>query len=321
MKLLKCAPCRLAFALGWFAAQVIIPSAAPCAAGVNPGVVEITSPGDYQQVVAVSDAHGMYKPLLTLLRSGKIIDKVNNWSAGKTLLIVVGDSINKGPDSVDIIDLWMSLYEQAPRSGGRIIHLLGNHEAEFLADPKENDKATEFRDELRSKGYKVKEFGKPGYPRGDFLLAMPVAARVGKWLFCHAGLLPDNTWEHFTDKAAKVIQSGDYSAKFLLGEESVLESKDWWDSGEGRKNLKKRLSDTGLFGVVFGHQNKALDAEGRNAISGDRRLIKIDNGMSPDGGSNPGSLLVFPHPTELLSAAPANVQTIPSGGTAKPLRP
>jgi len=318
MKILRSASLHLAFALGCFFA---LPTQAPCAADVNPGVVEVNFPGDYRQVVAVSDVHGMYKPLLALLRNGRIIDKANNWSAGKTLLIVDGDSVNKGPDSVETLELWMSLSEQAPREGGRVIHLLGNHEAEFLSDPKENNKVSEFRDELRAKGHKVKEFTHAGYPYADFLLGMPVAARVGKWLFCHSGLLPDASWGSFTAQAANAVQAGDYASQFLIGDHSILEAKDWWSKPQGRADLERRLSAAGLFGVVFGHQDKALGAEGRNAISADGRLIKIDNGMAPEGGSHPGSLLIFTRPVELSSAAPVSVQTIPAAGVPKPLRP
>ncbi len=293
----------------------------PLAAAVNPGVAEVDSPGKYGWVAVISDVHGMYEPLVTLLRNAKVIDSGNKWAAGNTLLIVTGDSINKGPDSVDTIDLWMSLSRQAPAFGGRVIHLLGNHEAELLFDAKGSGKTNEFREELKEKGMQLREFTRPGYPRADFIYSMPVAARVGKWLFCHSGLLPDNTWEHFTAKAAAVVQSGDYGAKFLLGPDSVLESDDWWATAAGRNDLERRLSDNGLFGVVFGHRTKALNIEGRNGISGDRRIIKIDNGMSPDAGSNPGELLVFTEPAELAKASPATVHTISSDGTAKLLKP
>jgi hypothetical protein len=51
--------------------------------------------------------------------------------------------------------------------------------------------------------------------------------------------------------------------------------------------------------VVFGHQPKAMKIADESGISRDGRLIKIDNGMAPDAGSNDGSILVFPNPKEL----------------------
>lgn len=293
----------------------------PAHGGGNPGVAEIEFPGDYSKVVAVSDVHGMYKPLLALLLSGGIIDKAGNWTAGRTLLIVAGDSIDKGPDSLGTLDLWLALSRQAAQYGGRVIHLLGNHEAEFLADPEGGKKASDFRKELKAKGVSLKEVTRPGHARADFLLAMPVAARVGKWLFCHSGLLPDKSWDDFTGKAAEVLKAGDYGSKFLLGDDSILENRDWWESAAGRRELEKRLSAAGLFGVVFGHQGKALGAEGRAAVSGDHRLVKIDNGMPPEAGSHAGSLLIFPRPVELSTAARAGLQVMPSGGKVRPLTP
>ncbi|HAH32041.1 MAG TPA: hypothetical protein DCL44_06985 [Elusimicrobia bacterium] len=318
LKILKNTCSRLALIPVCFCALSVVPATA---ASVNPGVVEIDYPGEYVRIIAVSDIHGMYASLQVMLRSARLIDTANNWTAGKTLLIVVGDSIDKGPDSLDTIDLWMRLQQQAPLYGGRLIHSLGNHEAEFLSDPKRSNKTADFREELKAKGVRLKELTVHGYPRADFLFSMPVAVRVGKWLFCHSGLLPDKSWRHFTAKAAEVVQSGNYGAKFLSGADSILENGNWWMDSTGRGILESRLSDNDLFGVVFGHRSKALNAEGRNAISQDRRLIKIDNGMAPEAGAHPGSLLVFPHPVDLSSAAPASVQTILSGGLPKPLRP
>ena len=44
----------------------------------------------------------------------------------------------------------------------------------------------------------------PDKPYGKFLAEMPIAARVGKWLFCHAGLYPGPTWPEFSVAAIAV---------------------------------------------------------------------------------------------------------------------
>ncbi|MFA6434833.1 MAG: metallophosphoesterase [Elusimicrobiales bacterium] len=286
----------------------------------NPGTIEIKFPSNYDRVAAVSDIHGMYPSLVTLLRAGGIMDKNNKWSAGKTLLVVTGDSIDKGGDIVDTVDLWISLSDQAGPDGGKVIHLLGNHEAEFLAGPKKSEKAEGFRRELDAKGIPLKEYTHSGHSRADFLLSMPVAAKVGKWLFCHAGLMPDMSWKDLTHKAAKALQAGNYSAPILLGTDSILAAKGWWETPEGRKDLKKRLSAADMYGVVFGHQPKALSVVGASAVTQDGRIVKIDNGMPPEAGLHPGSLLVFPNPSE-MEAGPAQMLTVSPDGAITPLLP
>ncbi len=284
----------------------------PSSVGV-PGVL-LDSPDKYSKVFAVSDAHGMYSNLVPLLQTGGIIDSGHHWSAGKSLLIVIGDSIDKGPDSVDIIDLWIQLAREAESSGGKVLHLLGNHEAEFLNDSSHDKKAKEFLKELASKKISPDEFSDPSKPRGQFMLSMPLAAVIGKWLFCHAGFLPAGQVSDLSKKASDLISQKQYGDDLFIGSDSILESKAWWASGsDSRQQLEGRLSDNGLYGVVFGHQPSALNVKGADAISDDGRLIKVDNGMAPQSGAHFGSLLVFTQPQELGQATAPHVFTIHSG--------
>lgn len=281
-----------------------------------PGVL-LESPDKYSKVFAMSDAHGMFSNLVPLLQTGGIVDSGNHWAAGKALLIVIGDSIDKGPDSVDVIDLWIQLAREAEASGGKVVHLLGNHEAEFLSDSSHDKKAKEFLKELASKKISPSEFSDPSKPRGQFMLSMQLAAVVGKWLFCHAGFLPAGQIADLSKKASDLISQKQYGDDLFIGTDSILEAKAWWATGsDTRQQLEGRLSDNSLNGVVFGHQPSALNVKGADAISDDGRLIKIDNGMAPEAGAHPGSLLVFTQPQELGQAAAPHVVTLRSGDSS-----
>src|SRR5215472_3854077 len=109
------------------------------------------------EVIALGDVHGGYDRLAHLLSAAGLIKSDPSaktgyaWSGGNRLLVCTGDLIDKGDRSIEVIDLMMGLQDQAPASGGEVIVTMGNHEAEFLANP-ENKKATEFRAELQGKG-------------------------------------------------------------------------------------------------------------------------------------------------------------------------
>src|SRR4051812_37676554 len=75
----------------------------------NIGVVQITNPEIYSRVVAISDVHGMWQNLFALLVTSHLIDENLNWLGGKTLMIVVGDFIDKGPDSLYVMDFLMNI--------------------------------------------------------------------------------------------------------------------------------------------------------------------------------------------------------------------
>jgi hypothetical protein len=220
------------------------------------------------------------------------------WIGGKSLLIVLGDSIDKGYNSVGVIDLWMSLQDQAERMQGRIVHLLGNHEAEFISDPQDK-KGKVFREEIQSKNISLKEFSNPTYPRARFLRSMPLAARVGNWMFSHSGNYPDQTWSDFSAKASKILSKGNFLDSFVLGPDSILEAKKWELNPTTRSQVESSLSESGFVGAVFGHQPDALKISGQCGTSKNHRLIKIDNGMAPQAGSNPGSILIFSNSQDL----------------------
>lgn len=80
------------------------------------------------RIVAVSDIHGAYDVLVTTFQAAGVIDDELNWNGAETHLVITGDLLDRGPDSRKVLDLIMRLERQAPKSGGRVHQLLGNHE-------------------------------------------------------------------------------------------------------------------------------------------------------------------------------------------------
>ncbi|HLK51496.1 MAG TPA: metallophosphoesterase [Bryobacteraceae bacterium] len=82
-----------------------------------------------QRVVAVGDVHGDYHQFVDVLQAAGVIDRKNKWVGGKTHLVQTGDVLDRGPDSRKVMDLLMELEIQAPKAGGAVHALIGNHEA------------------------------------------------------------------------------------------------------------------------------------------------------------------------------------------------
>ncbi|MDE2141599.1 MAG: metallophosphoesterase [Elusimicrobia bacterium] len=302
-----------------FAALALILVAVPWARAAAPGVVEIPDASVYSQVLAVSDVHGMRPALDALLKGAGVIGDDGRWAAGNTLLIVVGDSIDKGPQSLEVLDEWIDLQPQAAAAGGRVVHLLGNHEAEFLASPGHSRKAAELYAELQARGIPVGDLTDPAKRYGRFLLSEPLAARVGRWLFCHAGLYPGPNWASFKSAASAALGSGAYGDDLLQADDSILEAKDWWKDPSARAALEAKLTADGMYGLVQGHQPKAYGFPNRIGALDGGRLVKIDGGMAPEAGSHPGGMLRFSNPSQMNAAAPADLQAVGPDGSASPV--
>jgi hypothetical protein len=81
-----------------------------------------------ERVVAIGDVHGAYDRFVAILRAAGLVDGRERWSGGRAVLVQTGDVVDRGADSRRALDLLRRLEREAPRAGGRVHALLGNHE-------------------------------------------------------------------------------------------------------------------------------------------------------------------------------------------------
>lgn len=82
-----------------------------------------------QRIVAVGDLHGDFSAWHAIALNAGITDASGHWAAGRTILVQMGDVTDREPDSLKIIRGLQQLQREAPRKGGKVIVVLGNHEA------------------------------------------------------------------------------------------------------------------------------------------------------------------------------------------------
>jgi len=81
------------------------------------------------RLVAVGDVHGNGDGLAAILHQAALIDDTGKWSGGTATLVQLGDCFDRGAQVRQVLDLLMALGPQAAAAGGRVVALLGNHEA------------------------------------------------------------------------------------------------------------------------------------------------------------------------------------------------
>ena len=81
------------------------------------------------KIIAMGDMHGDYDVYESLMLSAGLMDSEGNWSGGDTIFVQTGDIPDRAPDTRKIIESLQHLEVQAPQSGGKVVPMVGNHEA------------------------------------------------------------------------------------------------------------------------------------------------------------------------------------------------
>ena len=125
------------------------------------------------RIIAIGDIHGCHLEFAELLERLALTPDDR--------LVLVGDLVNRGPDSTKVIDLAIQ---------HRALSLLGNHEARLLAFRRTGDKAG-----LKEDDEKTLACLEPRH--WDYLEKMPLTHVEPELnvVFVHGGFLPDEPWQ------------------------------------------------------------------------------------------------------------------------------
>lgn len=142
------------------------------------------------KVAVISDVHGQYDIMATLLKANAVVDTALNWSFGAGHLVVVGDVMDRGDKVTEILWWLYQLEQQAHSAGGKVHLLLGNHETMVLYNDLRyiNKKYQQVAQRL---GTDYSGLYSESSVLGQWLRSRPVLAQVNDMLFVHGGLHPD----------------------------------------------------------------------------------------------------------------------------------
>lgn len=173
-----------------------------------------------ERIIVLGDVHGDWTKLISALKLGKVIDEDNNWNGGTTVVVQVGDQIdrcryvkggptcdkkeatpNDEPHDWKILQFFTRLHKQAIKKGGAVYSLLGNHELMNVQGDMRYvsyQGFKEFENYKKPDGTTIKDGEEarrwafePGNPISEFLACTrQVALIIGTNLFVHAGIIP-----------------------------------------------------------------------------------------------------------------------------------
>jgi len=171
------------------------------------------------RIIVIGDLHGDWEQTLNSFRIANLIDRHNNWIGGNTVVVQVGDQIDRcrqlpcnrptnddENSDVKILKFFTDLHSQAQKKGGAIYSIIGNHELmnstgrmeyvsyqnykNFESDPENENFLKGMPSDLTDMEARKWAF-KPGNPLADFVACTrKLALIIGDHLFVHAGIVP-----------------------------------------------------------------------------------------------------------------------------------
>ncbi len=143
-----------------------------------------------KKLIALSDVHGQFETMVTLLQANSVIDRDMNWSFGDGHMVMVGDMFDRGPRVTEVLWLLYKLEAQATAAGGALHVLLGNHETMVFSDdlryvnPKYAAVARQLNDTYPGLFSEQTVLGR-------WLRSKPLLLQINDMLFVHGGLSPE----------------------------------------------------------------------------------------------------------------------------------
>jgi hypothetical protein len=195
----------------------------------------------------LGDPQGYLQQLSGVLRSAGLVDDRYAWAGGSQRLAVLGDLVDRGPRGLGVIELLMRLQAEAPRDGGEVLVVIGNHDVHLLAAHRFGGTAVE--EWLAAGGIQADLDGLTG-GHIDWLSQLPAMSLCEDLLLVHADALFYSTFGSTV---------GDVNASFrrILGGDDQADWDDLLDQfGEHRAFISEAgpANLAGFLGTFGGHR-------------------------------------------------------------------
>ncbi|QNO13781.1 metallophosphoesterase [Alkalicella caledoniensis] len=247
-----------------------------------------------KRIIAIGDIHGRLDLLLKSLKLCGVIGSDNKWKAFNTVVIQMGDLIDRGPHSLKVIKLVNNLKKQAVKHNSRFELLYGNHEVMALFAGLGNNYAkmhwyynggySVYKEWLKATGRDdydnswpclpdfYQDFSPQGFYGKRLLQNNRCTLVVDRILFTHGGLQGNIPLEEIEEKVKLTFTQGsiDEYQTGIFSREGLF-----WLRNYDKYLLTKTCKNMGIKYQVVGHTPKnglSVECEGK--------LVYVDVGIN-----------------------------------------
>ncbi|MGI9201037.1 MAG: metallophosphoesterase [Woeseiaceae bacterium] len=220
---------------------------------------------DNEPIVAISDLESGFSAFRDFLIANKVIDSDLNWIFGKGHLALVGDFVDRGFSTTQLLWFIFKLEQDAADHGGHVHFILGNHEIKNLQGNFQKAAFKYFYVAAILEKQQFDLFG-PDALLGRWLASKNAIEKINGHLFAHGGLHPDIADTDLSLSAANEIVRRNYRQAYFRkasgGVEDLLTStrtglawyRGFFETGASEEQVQRVLNHFDASAIVVGHQ-------------------------------------------------------------------
>ncbi len=257
------------------------------------------------RVVAIGDLHGDLKAAKRAFKLAGATDDKGHWIGGPLVVVQVGDVLDRGNDEPELLAFLDQQEAEAPKAGGHLFRLNGNHEvmnvqgdyryvtergfAAYSQEP------TAGRPDIAE--LPVEQRGRaaaflPGGRQARKFAAYPVVWIVGDSVFAHGGVLAMHLrygLDRMNQEVSAWMRGEGPLPRRLQGDKTPFWIRDYGEPGAENECKKLEITLTALKAarLVVGHTPQKSGI----TFDCDRHLARIDVGLAAYYGDNPTEVL------------------------------
>ncbi len=224
---------------------------------------------DGNKILAISDIESGYRTFRDFLIANSVIDKNLNWIFGKGHLVLVGDFVDRGFSTTQVLWFIFKLEHEAKQHGGLVHFILGNHE---LYNMQGQYKSAE------QKYYAVASIlGKQQYDLysknsvlGRWMHSKNTIERINGVLFTHGGIHPELADADITLEEINSINRANYNTTYFPKPEETIDQlitshkkgvcwyRGYFNDDLSQNEVEKGVAKFNAESVVVGHTIQSM---------------------------------------------------------------
>ncbi|MBL0940904.1 MAG: metallophosphoesterase [Gemmatimonadaceae bacterium] len=219
---------------------------------------------DGQPIIAISDIESGFGAFKQFLLANGVADAALNWKFGKGHLVLVGDFVDRGASTTQVLWAAYKLEQSARQSGGTVHFIIGNHEIKNLQANFQTANEKYFHIAGILGKQQVQLFDDRSV-LGQWLSSKNVVEVINGVAFVHGGLHPDIAkYGSSVEEINRIVREGyriPYYSPVTVTKESFLRSgttgpawyRGYFKDDLSQQQVEQGLKAVGARAVVVGH--------------------------------------------------------------------